>query len=208
MRRVVRSHLGSALRLSQPLSGLPADSSSTALFRAATVPGLPSFRSELSPRKRSRTSLEAAYSPAVIHRRAEDAPPETRHATPVSPTPAPPCSCLDPPRARAPFRRASPLPGRPGSRAALAAPFRQLHLLRSLRPSCESVLTATSYPATEADALLVTPLYSFLRSRLRPFDPLRPGDPRFGPRPRFPSDSDFRRGNRHPTKPHRRWPDG
>jgi hypothetical protein len=47
---------------------------------------------------------------------------------------------------------------------------------------------------TEVDALLVSPLYSFLRSRLRPCDPLRPSDPRFSPRRRFPSDSGTPRG--------------
>jgi hypothetical protein len=41
------AHSGSALRLSQPLSGFPADSSSTALFHTATVRGL--SPSELSP---------------------------------------------------------------------------------------------------------------------------------------------------------------
>jgi hypothetical protein len=37
-------HLGSALRLSLPLSGFLAGSSFAALFRAATVPGIPPFR--------------------------------------------------------------------------------------------------------------------------------------------------------------------
>jgi len=40
VKRAVYPRLSSARRLSQPLSGFPASSSSTALFRAATVPGL------------------------------------------------------------------------------------------------------------------------------------------------------------------------
>jgi len=43
------SRLGSALRLSQPLSGFLASSSFAALFHAATVPGIPPFRVFPSP---------------------------------------------------------------------------------------------------------------------------------------------------------------
>jgi len=49
MRWVVPSHLGSALRFSQPLSGFPAHPSFVALFRATTVPGI--LPSELFPRE-------------------------------------------------------------------------------------------------------------------------------------------------------------
>jgi hypothetical protein len=58
-----RSHSGSALRLSQPLSGFLASSSSTALFRAATVPGCPP--SELSPR-RDRVPLSRPLAPPQL----------------------------------------------------------------------------------------------------------------------------------------------
>jgi hypothetical protein len=80
--RIIHSRPGSTLRLSQPLSGFPASSSSTALFRAATVP-----ESSLQslPLTRSATPLEAPCSLAVIHRRARRA---TRDLSPpVSPTP-------------------------------------------------------------------------------------------------------------------------
>jgi hypothetical protein len=57
--------LGSALRLSQPLSGFLASSSFTALFRAATVRGV--LPSEVSPRK-NRAPLSRPLASAVIHR--------------------------------------------------------------------------------------------------------------------------------------------
>jgi hypothetical protein len=63
------SRPGSALGLSQPLSGFLAVPSFAALFRAATVSGI--LSSERSPRPGSRASLEAAGSLAVIHRCAE-----------------------------------------------------------------------------------------------------------------------------------------
>jgi hypothetical protein len=65
MKRAVLSLSGSALRLSQPLSGFLARSSSTALFRAATVPGHLPFRA--FPSQRSCAPLEATGSLAVIH---------------------------------------------------------------------------------------------------------------------------------------------
>jgi len=64
MRRIVKVLLRSALRLSQPLSGLIASSRYVALFRAAAVPEVLSFRA--FPSRRSRTPLEAAGSLAVI----------------------------------------------------------------------------------------------------------------------------------------------
>jgi hypothetical protein len=75
-------HPGSTHRFSQPLSGFPASSSSTALFRAATVPGRPPFRA--FPSRGSPAPLEAACSLAVIHRRARRAA-RDRSST-VSPT--------------------------------------------------------------------------------------------------------------------------
>jgi len=40
------------------------------------------------------------------------------------------------------------LPGPPGFRACGTAPFRQLHLLRSFTPSCESVRSCFGFPLT------------------------------------------------------------
>jgi len=82
----VSNRLGSALRLSQPLSGFLADPNSTALFRAATVPGL--SPSELSPRRKVCTPLRATCSPVVSHQRAA-APPHSTvrsrfHETPTT----------------------------------------------------------------------------------------------------------------------------
>jgi len=51
---------GSALRLSQPLSGFQASSGFAAMFRAATVPGI--LPSESSPRRERCTPLGAAAS--------------------------------------------------------------------------------------------------------------------------------------------------
>jgi hypothetical protein len=64
-------HPGSALRFSQPLSGFLASSSSTALFRAAAVPGrLPSER---SPRK-DRAPLSRPLTPSRLSTSVSDAP--------------------------------------------------------------------------------------------------------------------------------------
>jgi hypothetical protein len=69
----VRFHPGSALRLSQPLSGFPAGLGFVALFRATTVPGI--LPSELLPHRDrpplSRPSFEVACSPAVVHQWSE-----------------------------------------------------------------------------------------------------------------------------------------
>jgi len=58
---------GSALRLSQPLSGFLASPGFAALFRAATVREIYSFRA--FPSRESRTPLGAVCSLAVIHQR-------------------------------------------------------------------------------------------------------------------------------------------
>jgi hypothetical protein len=68
MRRAVHSHLGSARRFSQPLSGFLANPSFAALFHAATVPGI--LPSECFPR-RDRVPLSwPPCSLVVIRRRA------------------------------------------------------------------------------------------------------------------------------------------
>jgi hypothetical protein len=71
MERVVHAHPGSALRLSQPLSGFLATPSFAALFHAATVPRI--FPSESSPH-RNRAPLPGSlvlpygYPPSVLRR--------------------------------------------------------------------------------------------------------------------------------------------
>jgi hypothetical protein len=60
-RWVVQPHLGSAPRFSQPLSGFLAHLGFAALFRAATVPGIPPFRA--FPSQKSRTPLGATLLP-------------------------------------------------------------------------------------------------------------------------------------------------
>jgi len=97
------ARLGSALRFSQPLSGFLATPSFAALFRAATVPGIPP--SERSPR-RDRLPLSGQLGfPAVIHRRAE-----THASTPYRPRfhrrPRLSASAWIPRRLWVPFRRA------------------------------------------------------------------------------------------------------
>jgi hypothetical protein len=93
VRRVVRPHLGSALGLSQPLSGFLAVLSFAALFRAAAVPGI--LPSELSLRRDRAPLSRPLCSPAVIYQRAE------MHCLcallpPVSSTPTLSRSCLNP----------------------------------------------------------------------------------------------------------------
>jgi len=93
MRRAIRSHLGSAHRLSQPPSGFLAVLSFEALFRASTVPGiLPlehSLRTDRAPLSRPLCFL------AVIHPRAETCCPSAL-SPPFSPTSTLSRSCLDP----------------------------------------------------------------------------------------------------------------
>jgi hypothetical protein len=178
VRRVVHSRPGSAPRLSQPLSGLLASSSSTALFRAATVPGLPSFRSELSPRKRSRTPLGAAYSPAVIHRRAETRPPGIRYTAVVSPTPALTRSRLDPPRTRVPFQRASSPPGRPGSRVAEPPRSASFTCFEVFVPPASPFAPPRASPGRRPMLSWLSPSTAFSAYASGPHDPPGPGAPR------------------------------
>jgi hypothetical protein len=121
---------GSALRLSQPLSGL----------RQLEFHGLVSCRNRswaspfrAFPSQRSCTPLEATGSPAVIHRRA-------RHlccaalSSPVSPTPTPSAQWPGSPDDYGlPFREPRPA-SRSSWTANVSCPFRQLHPLRSFAP--------------------------------------------------------------------------
>jgi hypothetical protein len=178
MRRAVRSRLGSALRLSQPLSGFLAHPSFVALFRATTVPGIPP--SEFFPSQRSRTPLEAAGSLAVIHRRAvarwtspfADRFPDF-HAFTRSPG-----SSVD---YGLPFR--SPKLAFRSSWVWLSglAPFRQLHLLRSFLPPARPYQQLWVAPL-----LLAVTLLGFGPPKLSPstpwiLDPPRPRGPEHAP---------------------------
>jgi len=116
VRRAVRSRLGSALGLSQPLSGFLAHPNSAALFRAAAVPGI--LPSELSPRRDRAPLSRPLGSLAVIHRRAWVY--RSCALSPlVSPTPTLSRSRLAPPAAMGALStNRSPLPGCPGLQAA------------------------------------------------------------------------------------------
>ena len=154
MRRVVRPRLGSALGLSQPLSGFLAVPSFAAVFRAATVPGI--LPSELSPHRDRVPLSRSLCSPAVIHQHA------TVHclsalSPPVSSTPTLSRSCLTPRGGyELPFhgpRPTSRLLWAPSSRITA---FCQLHLLRSFDPPVSPFSTSSGCPVLAADTLLVS----------------------------------------------------
>jgi len=145
-RRSSPSRAGSALRFSQPLSGFLASSSSTALFRAATVPGHAlSFRA--FPSLKSWSSLEATSSLAVIHRscRSDRAPPDhpwfprrpgLSAQLPGSPTDhGLPFHVVSPPR----------FPVLLGC-SRLTVPDGQLHPLRSVPPSTNPFASSQANP--------------------------------------------------------------
>jgi len=108
-RRVVQPRLGSALRLSQPLSGFLARPSFAVLLRTAAVPGIPPFRA--FPSQESRTPLGATCSLVVIHWRVGRVPGAL--SSPVSPTSAPfGTVAWFPRRLRVPFQDALKRPSR------------------------------------------------------------------------------------------------
>jgi hypothetical protein len=172
--RVIDSRPGSALRFSQPLSGLLARPSFAALFHAAAVPGLPP--TELSPR-RDRAPLSGPLA---------SLPSSTRVPERTSRGLSPPVS-LDaharrrggraPPTTMASLSTSrSPLPGLPGPRAVGTAPYRWLHRLRSLVPPDESVLPRLELPLTAGVAALLDVL-PLQRLSCQPSEP-RPARPR------------------------------
>jgi len=127
--------------------------SSTALFHAATVPGLSPFRAFPSPR--SRAPFEVAFAPLQLSTVPGDASPATL-SPPVSPTPTFERSRLDPPRTM------NSLSTRSKPRFPVALGHRQrshllcqLHLLRSLDPSLSPFALTRASPSRVADALLV-----------------------------------------------------
>jgi hypothetical protein len=148
------------------LSAVSASSSSTALFRAATVPGL--LPSEPSPH-RDRVPLSRPLAPLRSSTDVLDAPPSSpcHHRFPRRPRFR--RSCLVPPATMGSlFTSRGPLPGRPGQMN-VAHPFRQLHPLRSFAPPVSPFAPSPGCPGWAAAALL-----GFIPSRVR----LRTSEPR------------------------------
>jgi len=113
------SRLGSALRLSQPLSGFLAGPSFVALFRATTVPGIPPFRGFPSQEiaRPSRGSLAPLQLSTHVRGRVS-----FDRSPAVSSTPTRSRGCLVPPTAMSSLlaRRSGP-PGHSRSRATESA---------------------------------------------------------------------------------------
>lgn len=178
----VRVQHGSAPRLSQPLSGFLAGSSSRP-SRIAAARGL--FPSRAFPSRRSRAPLEAASSPAVSHRPSPSAMRAPFTAGFTHSRVAPPLArsrsavAWLPRRLWAPFPRgscttfrpfASALPGRPGPTHRDRSSPGQLHLLRSLDPSVESVRTPVGLPSQRGRCSPgVRPSRAFLRPGPGPY---------------------------------------
>jgi hypothetical protein len=129
--RPVQRHPSSTLRLSQPLSGFPASSSSTALFRAAAVPEC--LPSERSPR-RDREPLSKSHAPSRLSTGVPNEPPSRPFATDFSRLPR-----LDAVAWLPPSAMNSLSAGCPASRSLWASngfrrPYPQLHPPRSFDP--------------------------------------------------------------------------
>jgi hypothetical protein len=115
------------------------------LFRAATVPGIPP--SEPSPRRGSRTSLEAACFPAVIHRRAGARRPVPCHRR-FHATPTLSRSCRDPPPTmNSLFPSRSPVPGRSGHRTTEPLCSASFTYFEALFPSSSPFAAASGCPS-------------------------------------------------------------
>jgi len=164
MRLADRSILGSALRLSQPLSGFLAGQSCVALFHATTVPGI--LPSELFPHK-DRAPLSRSLAPLQLSTAVLKCA-GLRLSSLVSPTSTLSRSCLDPHNDYG-LRFHEPRPVSPPSWALLSGitSFRQLHLLRSFPPLVRPYPQLRVAPPLPAVSLLVfLPLRSFLLPRL------------------------------------------
>jgi hypothetical protein len=152
MRQGVQVCLGSALRLSQPLSGFLARSSFAALFRAATVRDHSSFRD--FPSQESRTSFEATGSLAVIRPTVTRKPLESFadrfrsvHEPKLAlPLPLPTMDSLFPCR--------STRPGPPKLKSPQPSVFAATSPASKRCSSCESVRTDASRPTPAVDPLL------------------------------------------------------
>jgi hypothetical protein len=171
-----RANPGSALRFSQPLSGFLARSSSTALFHAATVPGLLPFRA--FPPQGSVVPSRVPLAPAVIHQPAERTPlgliatgfPDSRALDALAVFPPATMDSLS--------TSSRPLSGRPGPRA-------DKPLVRLASPAwkptspCESVRTN---PANRASSRCSLGFFPFKDpSKPRILDPPEPESPNTRP---------------------------
>jgi hypothetical protein len=139
------SRLGSALRLSQPRSGFLARPSFAALFRAATVPGIPPFRgfpSQEIARPSRGSSAPLQSSTSVRGRTTLDRSP------PVSPTPTRSRGCLVPPTTMGSLlvRRGAP-PGPPGSRAAESVRSASFTRFEASIPPASSFTIGSGFPS-------------------------------------------------------------
>jgi hypothetical protein len=128
---MVRLHLGSPLRLSQPLSGFVAGPSLVAMFRATTVPRI--LPSELFPHEDRAPLSRPLCSLAVIHRRAETywSSPFAAGFTDVHAFTQLPGSPTD---YGLPFHEPRSVSRSSRARSSGIASFRRLHLLRSFPP--------------------------------------------------------------------------
>jgi hypothetical protein len=146
-----QSRPGSALRLSQPLSGFLANPSTAALFHAATVPGV--LPSESSPH-RNRAPLSGPHAPLRLSTSVPDAaswtlsPPVSSDSHAFTQLPGFPRR-LWTPFSRAEARFPVALDPSDGTR-----PFRQLHPLRSLDPPASPFALTRVAPSQRAAPLL------------------------------------------------------
>jgi hypothetical protein len=183
VRQAVRAPLGSALRLSQPLSGFRFDQVPRPYF--VPQPFLDCPPSEPSPRRGRAPLSRPLVLPCSYPPCPGDASPATL-SPPVSPTPTFERSRLDPPRTM------SSLSTRPKPRFPVALghrqrsrPLCQLHLLRSLDPSLSPFALTRASPSRVADALLVfRPSKDTYRPSLGTSNPPEPSRARALPGPR------------------------
>jgi hypothetical protein len=173
MRRVTRPRPGSALRLSQPLSGFPASHSFAALFRAATIRGTCSLQSlsltESANPSRGRL-LPCSHPPTCF-----GAPPKTFHREFPRRPRFHAVACF-------PSRLWSSFPQLSCCFPVLLSLKRRIHRFSPASPtsepysSCESVSTEPGCPAPATDTLLgFTPL-KFSPPTPRVLNPLAPED--------------------------------
>jgi hypothetical protein len=177
-RRLSLSRAGSALRLSQPLSGFLASSSSTALFRAATIPE----RLSLQSLPLVEVVVPSRGPPAPL-RSSTDLPvrPHASRSPRVSPTPEPldPVAWL-PSRPWAPFPRGLPRLPVPLGCARLTVPDGRLHPLRSVPPPANPFASTRANPHRRSLLSWVSsPSETLTEPRI--LDPPRPVDLRSRP---------------------------
>jgi hypothetical protein len=162
MKWVVQAHIGSALRLSQPLSGFLAHPDSTALFRAAAVPGIPPFR--VFPSQESRTPLGATCSLAVVHERAGTRLPGPCYRR-FRRLPRSHAQSPDSPDGYGlPFAHPRARSRSPWTPSGRTVPFHPLHRLRSLRPPASPFAPARVAPSRR-------PILSWVSAPLEPSPP-------------------------------------